>query len=86
MVRKRPFQAARSLSRDGLRPGGDLEPGYMRRVPRFKDVVDMVIVQNRTIALQKQLREGIDTKAFERYRTSDEEVSQSCVQRLGPIV
>ncbi|KAK4934278.1 hypothetical protein LTR10_024403 [Elasticomyces elasticus] len=76
MVRKRPFQAARSLSHDGLRPGGDLEPGYMRRVPRFKDVVDMVIVQNRTIALQKQLREGIDTQAFERYRTSDEELKE----------
>ncbi|OQV03538.1 hypothetical protein CLAIMM_08572 isoform 2 [Cladophialophora immunda] len=49
---------------------------YMRRVPRFRDVVDMVIVQNRTLALQKQLREGIDTEAFERYRTSAEELRE----------
>ncbi|KAK5203263.1 hypothetical protein LTR96_010923 [Exophiala xenobiotica] len=76
MVRRRTLQAARSLNHDTLQPGGDLEPGYMRRIPRFKDVVDVVLAQRHKQDLSKRLQEGVDTGAFERYRKSDEELKE----------
>lgn len=87
MVHKRTVKTKTkgTLDHDELRPGGDLEPGYMRRIPRFTDVVDIVIARKHTLALQKQLREEIDTESFHRYRVSDEEVSLKwCLERVGP--
>lgn len=76
MARQRAFHRTKAtLNHNDLQPGGDLEPGYMRRIPRFRDVVDIAVARKHTLDLKRHLREGIDTNAFEEYRMSDSAVS-----------
>lgn len=74
MVGKRAFQ--RPDSSKGEYNAEDLESGFrQRRFPRFKDAVDFAVAERTTALLKKQLRAGVDTEVFEKYRKGDEEVS-----------
>lgn len=76
MPRQRVTKNPRTLlNHEELQPGGELEPEYTRRIPRFSDVVDIVVARKHTLELKRRLREEIDTQAFEQYRTSDTMVS-----------
>ena len=53
--------------------GKDIETGLKSR-PKFKDAVELAMAQRTTHQLKKQLREGIDTSEYKKYRKSDDEV------------
>lgn len=54
---------------------GDVEHGLQKpKFTRFKDVVDIVTVENQRTKIKKRLMEGIDGMRLEKYRKSKEEL------------
>jgi hypothetical protein len=74
MVGKRAFETPRAHINHIS--NGDLESGRtLRKFPRFKDAVEFTMAERTKRLLKEQLRNGLDGDEFEKFRKSDEEVS-----------
>ena len=78
MVGKRAFDSQWDGPKNNHLSQDDLESGNaQRRFNGFRDAVDYVMDRRTTVALRKQLREGVQRGEFESRRKSDEEVCHS---------
>ena len=62
----------------------DIESG-LKVKPKFKDAVELAMAKRTTHQLKEQLREGIDSSRYNKYRKSDDEVRLSDQQANRPL-